>query len=387
MVGAPSPPHPPSLSEQPNINLCLGGYDGSVAGLSLTTDPSDGLLSLTANFAYNSHINAVRSAAFNGRMLVTGGVDETIRIYDLSRRVERGNLFHHEGTINALRWVHDAGRDLLLSASDDKTICVWRAADWRCLKRLVAHQAGVLDIAPHKTGRLAISVARDRALFMWNLVRGKVAFSVKTKGHAASVARWSPSGQCYLLAAGNVVTVSEVEGRETRMFAHESEVFCAEYVEEGKVVTGGEDKVVRIWDERAPGKCVVAMKHEAWVRDVGVVNSLLFSADSKGGVKIWDVRAGGAPRLETLVGGGDMRLTCMAVAPAEKTVTEEDEELGETGEQEEKDLKTSSATQTKRGKKKREAGAETAEEGTASQRKRKKRRDTQKAQKVEADTA
>lgn len=287
--------------------------------------------------------------------------------------------------MNALRWMHDAGRDFLLSASDDKTICVWRAADWRCLKRLVAHQAGVLDVAPHVTGRLALSVARDRSLFMWNMVKGKVAFSAKTKERAACVVRWSPSGGCYLLAAGNVVTVSEVQGKERQMFVHEKEVLCAEFCEEGRIVTGGEDKVVRIWDERTPGKGVVVMEHGSRICDVAVVDSLLFSADSGGEVKIWDVRAGGRPRLETSIGGGHMRLTCMAVAPVEKRVIEVEKEMEESVEQKE-DEKVEK-TRSKKMKKKREAEIGNMSQGTASQRKRKKRKNTQKVQKAEANVA
>lgn len=284
--------------------------------------------------------------------------------------------------MNALHWMHDAGRELLLSASDDKTICVWRTADWRCLKRLVAHQAGVLDVAPHVSGRLALSVARDRSLFMWNMVKGKVAFSVKTKECAACVVRWSPSGRYYLLAAGNVVTMSEVQGKERRMFAHEKEVLCAEFLEEGRIVTGGEDKTVRIWDERTQGESVVAMEHRSRVRNVAVVDTLLFSADSEGELKIWDVRAGGRPRLETSIGGGSMRLTCMAAAPVEKREVDVEESLKGNDREQEEEEEVEEIRSDKM--KKREADVEKVLDGTASQRKRKKRKNAQKSQNTKA---
>ncbi len=80
------------------INLCLGGYDGTVVGLELDTE-SDGLLALQAHFAQPTHIGAVRAMALDGSALVTGGVDETVRVYDVARRVESGCLFQHSGTV------------------------------------------------------------------------------------------------------------------------------------------------------------------------------------------------------------------------------------------------------------------------------------------------
>lgn len=356
----------------PGINICVGGYDGSVAGLSLKTDTDD-LLSLSANFAYASHIGAVRSAAFNGPTLVTGSVDETIHIYDLARRVERGSLFEHNGTINSLKFFQDGPRDLLLSAGDDAIMCVWRASDWRCLKKLHGHQSPILDVAVHPSARVALSVAKDRSLFMWNMVKGKIAFSAKTKGCPATNVEWSPSGDSYLLVAGKTVKLSTVEGRAVSSFVHEREVLSSTFISEETVATGGEEKVVRLWDSRTPAKSVMACQHNARIRGLAFVDSLLISGDSTGGMKIWDVRVGDRPRLETNVGGGDMRLTCLSaaselkkVAPAETVDAEEESE----GKQQSKRRRGTGKNESHR---RRDTEPSVPLEGTASQRKRKKR--------------
>lgn len=385
MVGAtqPLPPNPTI----PAINICVGGYDGSVANLSLTQD-SDELISLAATFAYDSHIGAIRSASFNGPTLVTGGVDETIRIYDLAKRVERGSLLHHTGTVNALRWLRDGNRDVLLSASDDMTIGVWRVSDWRCLKKLTAHQAPVVDVAPHPSGRVALSIASNRGLFAWDLVKGKVVFSAKTKGRAASRVLWDPSGAQYMLVAGSIATLSSADGRTVSAFEHDREVLAATFLDHEKILTGGEDKVVKLFDQRAGGKPQVVVEHDGRVRGVECVEGLVFSADSRGGLKIWDVRMGGRPRLETSVGGGDMKLTCMAAALGETRAalaqveegigTRED---GEGSKVEEEVAKEPQSDKCKSGlkrapeeKRAAENAAPVALQGTASQRKRRKRK-------------
>lgn len=348
-------------STPPGINVCAGGYDGTVAGLSLETD-EDNLLSLTANFAYNAHTGAVRSAALFGSTLVTGGSDETIRIYDLARKVELGTLFQHNGTINALRFAQDGTRDLLFSAGDDAAICVWRVSDWRCLKRLSGHQTAVLDVAVHPSARVALSVAKDRSLFMWNMLRGKVAYSAKTKGGAASCVRWAPGGEKYMLSCGKTVTLSKVEGRTVSTFVHNEDVLAGTFLDDNCLATGGEEKVVRIWDARTPKKSVAACRHGFRVKDVAFIDSLLLSGDSSGGVKVWDMRVGERPRLETSIGGGDMRLTCMAACSELREVASlvKDDSDAKEEEDEENTMEMSSSP--------------VGREGTASQRKRKKRK-------------
>ncbi|CDF37138.1 unnamed protein product [Chondrus crispus] len=365
MVANPSEEKPAA-----GTNICVGGYDGSVAGLTLRPDAED-LLSLQATFAYASHITAVRSAALSGSTLVTGSADETVRIYDLARRVERGSLFEHSGTVNALVFFRDGPRRLLMSAGDDALMCVWRTSDWKCLKRMHGHQAPVLDVAVHPSARVALSVAKDRSLFMWNMVKGKIAFSAKTKETPATTVEWAPGGERYMLVAGKSVKLSNVEGKDVETFVHERPVLAAAFVKEGVLATGGEDKIVRVWDQRTGG-CVIACKHEKRVRGVACVDGLVVAADSGGGVKIWDARMGGSARLETCLGGGDMRLTCLAAAKE----VEEVEKVPKTEEEEEGETKDEGRQEKGKGaRRKRREERPAPLEGTASQRKRKKRKE------------
>ena len=61
-------------------------------------------------------------------------------------------------------------------------------------KTLVKHSAGVTDVSVHPSGKLALSVAKDRKLITWNLIKGRTAY-VTNLGQIADVVRWSPDGQ------------------------------------------------------------------------------------------------------------------------------------------------------------------------------------------------
>lgn len=362
--GQPTSPSP--------TNLVVGGYDGSLAGLSLATDDTTAL-TLALDFAYAPHVNAVRCAALRSSLLASGGVDETIRIYDLAKRVEVGTLLHHDGTINALQFVRDSHRNLLFSCSDDASICVWRCSDWTCMKQLRAHHAPVVDMAVHQSARVALSIAKDRALCMWNLSKGKVAFSCKTKGpKPPSSVHWAPGGGDYSLTSGTQVTLFSVDGKSHSVLKHQYPVLCEQFIDHHTLATGGEEKTVRIWDTREATTSVAAFDHDKRVRSLAFVDDLLISADSSGGIKIWDVRMQGRPRIDTCIADGHLHLTCMTAAhkhdpPATPKLSEHEDAVPVPDDEpplpSEADKKP--ATQPQKS---------TRPEGTASQRKRKKRK-------------
>ena len=70
-------------------------------------------------------------------------------------------------------------RSHLLSASEDGTLCLFRARDWAVLRTLKGHKGRVNSVAVHPSGKVALSVGKDRALRMWDLMRGKGCASTK----------------------------------------------------------------------------------------------------------------------------------------------------------------------------------------------------------------
>lgn len=314
------------MSSPAAINICVGGHDGTVAALSLCTE-DDGLLSLEAQFAQETHIGAVRSMCVKANTLVTGGADETIHVYDIARRRERGTLFAHKADVRAVELFSDTkGHTHAVTGDANGAMCVWQSRDWRLLKTLHAHNAGLLSLGVHPSARLALSTSADRAVLMWDLMRGKAVFSAKTKGSPATRAIWDDVGNTYVLAAGKVVTINSVEGKKTLTLQHDKPVgdvaFVGDPAQDG-IATGCEDGVVRLWDSRAAKVQRTGPSHEKRIVGVNVVDGLIVSGDVRGGLKIWDLRGGDEARLETCVGGGDMLVTGMSADIAGKPCTDD----------------------------------------------------------------
>lgn len=83
-------------------------------------------------------------------------------------------------------------RNMLVVASSDSTIVLYRVRDFVLLRSLKGHKGRVNAIDAHPDGRVALSVGQDRMLRMWDLVAGKSVATMKLGAGASDVI--SPAG-------------------------------------------------------------------------------------------------------------------------------------------------------------------------------------------------
>lgn len=147
------------------------------------------------SFTDHAHTSSIRCVASNSKFIATGGVDERIRIFNMVKRADVGTLFQHENTITHCEFYQDSN---LFTSSDDGTICIWNAANWECEKTLRGHKDSVLFFSVHPSGKLLLSVSKDKTVRTWNLIKGRSAYviNLKTVAHFVS---WSPDGSHFVI--------------------------------------------------------------------------------------------------------------------------------------------------------------------------------------------
>ena len=161
----------------PRLRVIVGCYDGTIHGWEEPSQPSPSPTNFELVFAYTAHRSCVKTmTVLSGKkqnVMVSGGTDELLRIYDLAKRKEIGELSKHEAAVECLQGVgSDSGH--VLSGGKDGVLCVWRTAEWECVHELKGHKPGqVTGIAAHPGGRVAFSTSRDNSLRMWDLSTGK----------------------------------------------------------------------------------------------------------------------------------------------------------------------------------------------------------------------
>jgi protein MAK11 len=182
-----------------SFKVIAGSYEKLLYGLeaSITCQNLDLVFHLNPIFIFPAHVSCIKAVAASpqgGKWLATGSADEIIKIWDLRRRKEIGGLMHHEGVScsgifrcymnqlvcpGSITHLNFPSRSHLLSASEDGTLCLFRARDWAVLRSLKGHKGRVNSVAVHPSGKVALSVGKDRTLRMWDLMRGKGSASTK----------------------------------------------------------------------------------------------------------------------------------------------------------------------------------------------------------------
>ncbi|KAK9473021.1 WD40-repeat-containing domain protein [Dipodascopsis tothii] len=211
---------------EPILRVIAGSYDHQLLCLSMTVSPQAFAMPSAGQeqepdtavfspiFYFSAHTSAIRCMTQSKRYLVTGGNDEHIRLYDLQKRKEIGTMLYHDGSITRLSFITPAGSGAakwLLSAGEDGKILVWRTKDWEVLADMKkgGHKGAVNDVAVHPTGKIAISVGRDRTIRLWNLMTAKNASHTKLGFEGLRVC-WNGDGGLYAVGADRKIVVYDM---------------------------------------------------------------------------------------------------------------------------------------------------------------------------------
>jgi len=144
------------------------------------------------------HTNFVNSVAFSpdGRHIVSGSADETIRLWDAQTGGQVGNpLQGHTSSVHSVAFSPD-GRHIV-SGSWNKTIQLWDAqTGGQVGNPLQGHTSSVLSVAFSPDGRHFVSGSYDKTIRLWDAQTGGQVGN-PLQGHTSSVnsVAFSPDGR------------------------------------------------------------------------------------------------------------------------------------------------------------------------------------------------
>lgn len=270
-------------------------------------------------FTDQGHAGCIKTVASNGRYLSSGSTDETIRLFDLKKHVEVGTLMEQSGSITCLLF---CGTTHMLSGSEDGTICIWKSKSWELLKKLKGHRGAINSLSLHPSGRLALSISKDKCIRTWNLLTGRTAYTTNLK-EVGELIRWSPKGDCYAIVVGCKVTFYQISGADDPIvYQCEKYILVFEFISDYEVVLAGEIDDIIFYNFKK--KIVLQRLAAHKVRTKGLcltdnpyaANELLmFTTSSDGNLKAWSVNKTNLEKDADLLAELDMpgRPTCMTL--------------------------------------------------------------------------
>lgn len=199
-----------------SVNVAVGSYERLLYGFNLRMQA--GKLQFKPLFMFPAHITCIKSVALSppppgsskgGKWLITGGTDESIKVWDVRRRVEVGSLTGTEGaTLRGLTTAADTisktstantlhtGTPLTMSfvnhahlviGTTHSNIYIFKCGEWELLKSFRAHKGSVDSAAVHPKGGFAMTVGSDRMGQLWRLGKNSKE-SNRQAGHVGRIA-------------------------------------------------------------------------------------------------------------------------------------------------------------------------------------------------------
>ncbi|CAN6445354.1 unnamed protein product [Victoria cruziana] len=316
------------------LNLSGTKREGGGAGKVDEEEVKHETHSLLPLFSYPSHNSSIRSVAACGSVAVTGGYDDTVKVFDLSTLSEIGSLIHHTGVVTSLAFFFlpsspSVPRNLF-SGSSDGIINIYDTDPFVHLKSMKAHKRGVNDLTVHPSGRVALSVGHDSCICMFNLINGRRSFSCRLQKEA-EIIRYDSKGETFFMVAGQTISLHNAEDAKLiRSIDNPNRVLCVAPAEDGLLFMGGEDRKLRAWDTTS-GTVAYCIDdaHAARMKGLTIIGSkgeggdpsyMVATASSDGVVKVWDMRmaSNGRQPLPLAQAETTSRLTCLACSSVRK---------------------------------------------------------------------
>ncbi|HLA76722.1 MAG TPA: protein kinase [Vicinamibacteria bacterium] len=267
--------------------------------------PKKGLLGAWETTVFEGHRDPVLAVAASpdGSRALSGGMDGSVRTWDLRSRSALSAWGGHGGAVSAVVFTPD-GREAV-SGSWDKTARLWDAAG-RGLRTYEGHDDYVSAVALSPDGRRLLTASWDQTLRLWDKASGRLLGVLD--GHTANVscAAFGPDGRFAVSGGWDAgVRAWDLESFSTvcLLEGHESNVSAVALSPDGRqVASGGVDAVVRVFDLRSRRNVRSFPGHEAEITTVAFTpdGHYLVSAGRDKTVRLWDLRSGGCARILSL---------------------------------------------------------------------------------------
>lgn len=252
----------------------LVGHNDIIQDVALS---SDGQFALTASWdktlrlwdlatgnstrRFVGHEKDVLSVAFSvdNRQIVSGSRDKTIKLWNTLGECKYNiTQDNHSDWVSCVRFSPNPADPLIVSGGWDKLVKVWDLNKMKLRANFIGHNGYVNTVAISPDGSLCASAGKDGLIMLWDLNESKHLYSIETNGKEVFDLTFSPNRYWLSAAVGSTIKIVDLESKtvvddlkaEFSIQSRQAEPNClslAWSADGNTLFTGYSDNLIRVW--------------------------------------------------------------------------------------------------------------------------------------------
>jgi WD40 repeat protein len=186
------------------------------------------------------------------KILATGSVDGTVKLWDAKRGEELATLKGHKSWVNCVAFTPDG--QTLATGSSDGTVRLWNVVKREDRAVLKVDKGEVRSVAFGGNGKLLAAGTRYGVVHVWDVATQKTMKTITGQGVDVWAVAFTPDGRTLATTEGDWKQPSDIRlwdtetWREQCILKHTGEVLCLAISPDGdRLAAGSWNKIITVW--------------------------------------------------------------------------------------------------------------------------------------------